>query len=236
MAEWMRVDPDAHMFFVGQSDSGKIKTCQCDKCRAVREKYSGRHSGENIEFVNQIARRVEKEFPDALIGTFAYSKTYQAPANIKAHRNVVVWFCPITRCFCHPINEGLINRGFYHYVDELTAWSKIASKLYVYDYSHRVQASTPPHDLLNLPDTVDTYRRLGVEGMFVDALPDPQVGFGYLRYWLMTQLFNDANFDFARGLKEFLDAYYRGASPHIRQFIQLVSDTGMYAPAEAKVS
>ena len=145
---------------------------------------------------------------------------------------MVVWFAPITRCFCHPIHEGLINNGFYHYVDELTAWTRIASKVYVYDYN--INCLDPPMDLLKLPETIRIYHRLGVRGIEVDSVQEIQIGFQFLRYWLMMQLFNDIDFDFEKGLGEFLDAYYGDAAGPIRDFIELSSDPRMYDPATAK--
>ena len=239
MLERMRANPHADMFFVGQSDADHY--CQCDKCVALTNKYKGRRSGPTLEFVNAIARLVEKEFPDALIGTFAYSNTYRAPANIKAHQNVVIWFCPITRCFCHSLHKGPLNKGFYKYVDELTTWTRIALKIYAYDYNQiykhfYMPGVDPPLDLVKLPETYEFYRRMGVEGIFVDRLGEMQLGYQFLRYWLMTQMMNDADFDFQRGMDEFLEAYYGRAARHIREFIELACDMKMYVPAPAKVS
>ena len=228
----MRANSDADMFFVGQSDSSNY--CRCDRCVARNQKYLGRRSGIGLEFVNAIAGRVEEEFPDTPIGTFAYQPTYQAPENLKTHRNVVIWFCPITRCFCHPLHEGLLNRGFYRYADELEAWLRLASKVYVYDYSQGSPGADPPADLMNLPKTYRFYRRMGVRGVFVDALNEIQVGYGFLRYWLMTQLMNGPDIDYDQAMNEFLEAYYGAAAGHIRQFIELACDTGSYAPATEK--
>ena len=232
MRQWMRDERDALMFFVGQSDSSNY--CQCDQCVALNGKYTGRRSGPTLEFVNAIANRVADEFPDAPIGTFAYQPTYRAPANLKAHKNVVVWFCPITRCFCHPLQEGLLNRGFYKYADELATWFEIASKVYVYDYNHGSPGVSPPGDILNLDDTYRYYRRMGVRGVYVDAVSEIQVGYGFLQYWLMTQLMNDLDIDYDKALGEFLDAYYGAAAEHIREFIELAGDASSYAPADEK--
>ncbi len=233
MRQWMRDYPDADMFFVGMSDGDNY--CKCDKCGALlTDKYAGRLSGPLLEFLNAIARLVEEEFPDKLIGTYAYQITHRPPANLTAHRNVVIYFCPFTRCFRHSLNEGPLNKGAYRYDDTLETWSRIARKVYMYDYHFGMPASDPPSDLLGLAETYRFYRSMGVRGVFVDALPDIQVGYGFLRYWLMTQLMNDADFDFDKGISEFLDAYYGAAAKDIRRFIELVSDPAMYEPATPK--
>ncbi len=232
MRQWMRKDPDADSFFIGQSDANHF--CQCDQCVALHNHYGGRRSGPTLEFVNAVAERVDSDFPDMPIGTYAYQPTYRAPRGLKAHRNVVVWFCPITRCFCHPLQEGLLNQGFYKYADELDTWLRIASKVYVYDYNHGSPGVSPPADILKLGDTYRFYQQMGVRGVYVDAVSEIQVGFGFLQYWLMTQLMNDPDIDYQETLNAFLEGYYGAAAGSIRQFIDLSCDASNYAPATEK--
>ena len=241
MRGWMRQDPDADMFFIGQSDSSNH--CQCDRCVAVYREYSanpdagkygglgwGGVAGRNLSFVNQVAQLLEGEFPDNRIGMFAYGSTRNPPVNdLQAHRNVVVWYCPLERCVCHPIDRGPINHDFYGFVSGIRKWRKIAPEVYLYDY----YLSKPlglPADLLTLAQTVRTAKRLGVTGINIDSMKDIQAGFGFCRYWLYAQLLRDPDFDVDSGLREFIDAYYGAAAPAIAAFIRLASDPLMYAP------
>ena len=234
LREWMRADPAADMFFIGQSDT--IKNCQCDRCRAAYTRYDpepddperragwGGLAGRNIEFVNAVAGLVEDEFPEKRIGTFAYGNTRNPPANIKAHRNVVVWYCPIERCACHPVDRGPINKGFYDFEAGIRRWQEIAREVYVYDYN-----KGDPF-MLDIAPNVRALRRLGVRGVMVDAIMDIQVGFGFLRYWLWAQSLNKPQWDADTGLHEFLNAYYGAAAPHIDRYLRLVGDPHSYEP------
>ncbi|MCX5768825.1 MAG: DUF4838 domain-containing protein, partial [Candidatus Hydrogenedentes bacterium] len=52
--------------------------CQCPKCSAMNDQY-GTVGGTQFWFVNQLAERTSKVYPDKLIGTLAYMFTEEAP-------------------------------------------------------------------------------------------------------------------------------------------------------------
>ena len=240
LRRWMREAPDADMFFIGQSDTSNY--CQCERCVLAYRKYSanpggdpwgglgwGGLAGRNLHFANEIAQRLEEEFPNRRIGVFAYGATRNPPLNIQAHRNIVVWYCPIERCACHPIDRGPINGVFYDFAGGIDRWKAIAEEVYLYDY-RLGNALAPPADLLTLAETVRAAKRLGVGGVMVDAMIDIQAGFGFCRYWLWARLLRDPDVDAVWALREFLDAYYGSAAPHIDAFIRLTSNPRMYGP------
>ena len=145
------------------------------------------------------------------IGTYAYGATRNPPANITAHRNVVIWYCPIERCGCHPLDRGPINRSFYHFAGGIKKWRQIARQVYLYDYNKG------PCSLSTISETVRAVRRLGVTGMIFDAIPDIQTGFGFLSYWLWTQSLRCPDWDADKGLRECFAANYgRGGTAHRR--------------------
>jgi hypothetical protein len=235
LRQWMRADPDADMFFFGQSDTRNI--CQCDRCLAAYRKYNlepgtpanwswGGIAGRNLEFLNQVAVLLEDEFPDKRIGTFAYLISRNPPQNIKAHRNVVIWYCPIERCTCHPVDSGPMN-DFYDYTGEIKQWRQIAREIYVFDYKRADPG------LLHIAPHVRAWHRLGVRGVLVDSIMDIQVGFGFLRYWLWMQSLNNPQWDAEVGLHEFLNAYYGAAAVYIDRYIRLVADPHSFEPLSA---
>ncbi len=252
MAGWMKANPDADAFFIGQSDTTGY--CRCENCNAARKKYGGWDgarrvapqglpegwwnpmgglAGLNIEFVSRVASILEKDYPNTKIGTFAYSYTRRPPRNIKAHKNVMVWYCPIERCFCHSIDRGPINDVFYNHGSEITSWKAVADKVFVYDYWLSGSLGQPT-DLLSLRDNVKAYQRLGAQGVLVDSMIDIQAGFGFLRYWLWMELLRNPDFDADKGMDEFLASYYGRADKHIKQYIELVSKPESWQPMPSK--
>ena len=242
LRQWMRAEPDADMFFIGQSDTGNY--CQCDQCKAAYERYTppgnpssivgyGGLAGRNLQFVNQVATLLEDEFPNMRIGTYAYGATRNPPVNITAHRNVVIWYCPIERCACHPLDRGPVNESFYHFADGIKKWKQIARKVYLYDYNF-AHGFGPPNDLLTIAPTVRAARRLGVTGVMVDTIGNLPAGFQFLRYWLWAELLRNPDFHADWGLRKFVDAYYGAAGPYIDRFIRLASNPRNYEPLPAE--
>ena len=234
LGTWMRNHPEQDMFFIGQSDSREY--CKCAKCKEIYKKHSlyptdpltGGLSGMNISFVNKIATILEKEFPNKRIGMYAYAHSRTPPKDdMKAHKNIVIWYCPVERCMCHPINRGLVNKVFFKHADEIKRYRKIASTLYVYDYVFK-WALFPPLDLQMMQENIKTFKDLGVDGIMVDAIHEINIGFGWLRYWLWSQLLYDPSFNVKKGISEFTKAYYGAAAPEIKEIIRLSSDPKNY--------
>jgi len=233
MRKWMRDKPNRDMFYVCQSDTGIY--CQCERCQAMYDKYKvgpeagyGGYAGRNIWFVNQIASLVEDEFPNNRIGTWAYGATRNPPKNIKAHRNVVLCYLPIERCWCHAIDHGLINVDYYALEDGIRKWKEIAQEVQLWDYNGAGEL------ILTIAPNVRAAKRLGMTGVLVDAIIDIQSGFGFLRYWMWTQSMRNADWDDDWGLREFLDAYYGAAAPYIDRYIRIIANPRNYVPLSAK--
>lgn len=245
MRGWMRAEPEADMFFIGQSDSPN--SCRCDRCMAAMQVYEpgispqdpdfggrGGRAGLNIQFVNKVAELLEDEFANTRIGTFAYQPTRRPPANIRAHRNVVVWYCPIEGCACHPIDKGTINKDFYDFEGGIKKWMQIANGMYLYAYDFSYSGQSP--SVLPIAPTVRAAHRLGMRGAFVDSFMDMQAGSNPLRYWLWMQSLRNPEWDWRKGISEFCKAYYGDASPYIQRYLRLVGDPANYEPLPEKMA
>ncbi len=274
LRQWMLADPEAQIFTLAQPDVSEI--CQCGRCVEAYRRYTARPgsgsdhmaafgglAGRNLHFANQVARIREKEFPRKRIGVWAYQPSRNPPRNIKAHRNVFVWFNPLEMCDCHPIGRGPINRrspinpGFFgvpndsagksyyqpggmyeakflDFCNGIRQWQLIADKQPVFVFQPGGSVYGWPVDLLTLGETVRTYRDLGVQGVLIDAITDIQSGLGFCRYWLWSQLLRNPDFDAEWGLRQFLDAYYGDAAVHVDAFILLASNPRMYGPVDER--
>ena len=235
----MRRNPDAELIWVTQGDNSKF--CQCAACQELYARYGdwdsaldqplppgtpqgwkdgyGGITGALLHFVNGIADNLEDEFPDRRIATFAYQPTRRPPRGIAPHRNVVVWYCAIERCHCHPFGHGPTSGLFYHHAAELAAWTRLAKTVYVYEYMGNMNLAP---DLLNLAQDVRLYRDMGVKGITSDSIQEAHTGFGYLRFYIWMKLLWNPDFDAESGMREFLNAYYGAAAPYLRGFINLL--------------
>ena len=213
--EWLRQTPDARLLSVTQNDHGNW--CTCTRCSAMIER-EGSPSGPMLHLANEVAKRLEKDFPDVLIDTFGYSWSEKPPSRMKARPNVVIRFAPIGNCFGHSIHECPANA---HCRDDLAGWSRGAKHLFVWhyvtDFCHYL---TPFPNLPPLADDINTYLEHGVKGIFLQADGTSLGGdMAELKAYLMVRLLWDPSTDVEEARAEFLAGYYREAAPAVEEYV-----------------
>ena len=198
--------------------------CQCPKCRAINEKY-GTDGGTQYWFLNQLAERTSKVYPDKLIGTLAYMYTEEPPKGMKMHPNVAVWLCHMFPCCdSHSIESCPRNAD---YLRRAKKWSEICSHLYIWhyivDFAHYYN---PFPNFRAMSADMKFYQKIGAEGIFAQAMGHPGGGgeFSLLRAYYISELLKNPNQDPEAILRDFLDGYYGAAAEPIWQYITLLHD------------
>jgi hypothetical protein len=136
--ELLRAAPDAKIVSVTQNDCHGA--CQCPACKAIDD-AEGSPSGSVIAFVNYVAEKIEPEFPNVAVDTFAYQYTRKPPKTLKPRPNVIVRLCSIECNFREPFDDPS-NAAF---LADLTGWSKICQRLYLWDYTTDFANYVLPH-------------------------------------------------------------------------------------------
>lgn len=218
--EWIRKEPGAGLLSVSQNDWGG--KCECPACRAL-EQQEGAPSGPLLHFVNAVAEEIEKEFPDILVETLAYSYTRQPPKQVRPRRNVVIRLCTIECSYSQPLETGPQNTAFRR---DIEAWSAIAPKLYVWDYVTNFANYLLPHPNLRvLAPNIRTFVKHHAVGLFEQGDAGSTVGdFVRLRAWVIAHLMWDPSRDENALIDEFLKGYYGAAAPFLRQYLDLRED------------
>ena len=220
MKKWMEATPKAEYISVSQNDNKLF--CQCEKCRASYEKYG--YFGTLINYVNKVAEEFEKDYPNVKIHTYAYSGTDDINASVKAHKNIMVQWCPTRMCRNHALNDKncALNKENY---EKLETLSKVVDEIFIYDYRHCLRyAMLHFTDLFTLRDTMRTYADLHVKGIFseVNIHSLNQCTFEELRAYLFGKLLWDpymSEEEYNRHIDEFLEGYYGSGWRHIREYL-----------------
>jgi len=201
--EWLREAPDAQIISITQNDCAGA--CQCPKCRAIDE-AEGSPSGSMLSFVNYVAEKIEPEFPNVAVDTFAYHYTRHPPRTIRPRPNVIVRLCSIECNFREPLNDPS-NASF---LADLEAWSKICPHLYVWDYVTDFANYVLPHpNWFVLGPNIRLFERYGVKGVFEEgAYGGPGAEMAELRSWVLAQLLWNPNQDDRALTREFVYGYY----------------------------
>jgi hypothetical protein len=216
--EWLKELPDATIVSVSQNDW--VGRCQCAECSAL-EADEGSPSGPLIRFVNQVAERVEKFYPEVAIDTLAYQYTRKPPRHAKPRRNVIVRLCSIECSFAHPLGTSQENRTF---AEDIEGWSKICNRLYIWDYVTNFSHYIQPHPNLRvLKPNIEFFTSHGVKGIFEEgSYQSPGGELQELRSWVLAKLLWNPSADADLLIQEFIEGYYGPAAPHIRKYIDLI--------------
>jgi len=219
--QWLRDNPKAQIVSVSQNDWGGW--CECANCKALDDREES-DAGTVLNFVNQVAEIVEKEFPNASVDTLAYQYTRKPPKTIRPRPNVIVRLCSIECCFSHPLATCPENRTFKQ---DLEGWAKVANRLYVWDYTTNFANYIMPHpNLRALQPNIRLYAKNNVRGIFEQGAYSSGGGgeFGALRAYLLAKFLWDPNYDAGAAMREFLQGVYGKAAGPIARYIRLMHD------------
>jgi hypothetical protein len=213
-------NPNARQYNFSQMDY--YNYCQCPACTAMNRKY-GTLGGTQFWFVNQLAARVAKVYPDKVIGTLAYIYTEEPPKNLVMHPNVAVWLCHMyPSCDSHPIATCPLNAEFKR---RAIAWSKICSHLYIWhyivDFAHYYN---PFPNFGAMAADIRFYHKIGAEGIYLQGMGPAGGEFGLLRPYYGMKLLWDPNQDPQAIIRDFLEGYYGAAAGPIEAYIKLLQD------------
>jgi len=237
LKERLRARPEATIASVSQNDC--FGNCTCPKCRAVDEEEGG-PSGSLLRFVNAVAAAIEPEFPDVAIDTLAYQYTRKPPLLARPRPSVIVRLCSIECSFARPLDDPK-NKAFF---DDLEGWSKIAGRLYIWDYTTNFSHYVQPHPNYGvLAPNIRLFVARSVRGVFEQgAYQSWGSEMAELRAWMLAKLLWDPDLDAGSLREDFLAGYYGPAAGRMDDYLEGLEKAlakagdalGCYSPAEAK--
>ncbi len=237
LKEQLRAHPEATIASVSQNDC--FRPCTCPRCRAVDEE-EGSPAGALLRFVNAVAADIESEFPNVAIDTLAYQYTRKPPRLVRPRPNVIVRLCSIECAFARPLDDPR-NKTFF---EDLEGWSKIAGRLYVWDYTTDFSHYVQPHPNYGvLAPNIRLFVGRNVRGIFEQgAYQSWGSEMAELRAWVLARLLWNPSLDEKKLRREFLEGYYGPAADDMDDFLDDLEAAvakagdplGCYSPSEAK--
>lgn len=198
--------------------------CTCDACSAMNEKYQT-FGGTQFWFVNELAKRTTKVYPDKLIGTLAYMYTEEPPQDLVMHPNAAVWLCHMfPSCDSHPIDTCPLDAEYKRRAEQ---WAPITDHLYIWHYTTDfMHYFNPFPNMRAMAADMRLYRDLGVEGVYLQGMGHSGGGgeFSLLRPWYGMKLLWDPDQDPLLLRRDFLQGYYGDAWEPIEQYIEMLHD------------
>jgi hypothetical protein len=233
----LRDNPEATIASVSQNDC--YNPCSCSRCRAVDEE-EGSPSGSLLRFVNAVAADIEAEFPYLAIDTLAYQYTRKPPRLTRPRPNVIVRLCSIECSFSRPLDDSR-NRSF---MEDLEGWSRIADRLFIWDYTTDFSNYIQPHPNYRvLGPNIRLFVKNDVRGIFEQgAYQSWGSEMAELRAWMLAKLLWNPALDADRLRREFLNGYYGQAGPAVAGYLGLLENAvsatgdhlGCFSPTDAQ--
>ena len=224
----LRDNPAATIASVSQNDCHN--NCTCPRCRAVDEE-EGSPAGSLLRFVNAVAADIERDFPEVAIDTLAYQYTRKPPRITRPRPNVIVRLCSIECSFARPLDDPA-NKAF---LEDIEGWSKIAGRLFIWDYTTNFSHYIQPHPNYGvLAPNIRLFVKNNVTGIFEQgAYQSWGSEMAELRAWVLAKLLWNPALDAAALRREFLTGYYGPAGEWVDRYLALLeaalADSGRQA-------
>ena len=216
---WLKEHPEATRVSVSMNDYNRF--CECPKCKKWLKEHNGELSDILLNFVNDVAAGLEKDFPSLEIVTLAYLHANKPPKVIKPRKNVGIFYCLAgTDC-----SKGLSHPRNRRAREELEGWRKIGAKIYVWYYSinqkypYLTQPNWEPLD-----EDIRTLAKNHSEWLFCEfTYPENYVtDFIRLRFYLMSALQWNQEKSMDELIADFCIPYYGAAAPKIMEALKLM--------------
>jgi len=214
--ERIRKDPGAKFYGVSQNDNQRY--CTCAKCAAIDAEEES-HAGTMVRFINAVAERVEKEFPDVIIETLAYQYTRKPPKKTRLRHNVVPCLCTIECDFAYSLKDSKYHQNI-SFRKDIEGWKTQTDQLYVWDYvTDFAHYPLPFADVLTLQDNVRFFRDNNVKEMFEQGSYQGNHGdFAELKSWLLAKWLWNPELPAETLLQDFFNGYYGKGAPYVRKY------------------
>ena len=214
---------------IGEADPGGLYSvsamdwtgafCDCADCRALVQ-HEGTPGAPLFDYLVELGPQVKQRYPEASISTLAYRKEQSEipPRTLRLPDNVVIIFAPIDDNFAAPIESP----GNADTQRNLEAWRRATAHLWVWYYPNPYGPALPIGNLHRLAQDFRLFKRLGVEGYYVEQ-DGPGVydsrRLADLQNWLITKLMWNPDVDLDALVADFTERHYGPAAPALRQYI-----------------
>lgn len=217
--------PIYYMFFTNDNS----EFCRCPKCHAAAEKLGT--SGITLDFVNQLADAVAKDYPDVVVVMDAYRSTMEPPKGpMSARKNVMVLIAALGVEFEGPLGRDVLRpltaSQNQYYVRHLDAWKKYSARIGIWDYFRMFGQgfAAPASSIGTRSELFKKHHSLGTEYMFIEGeiYPGMTDHFLDLRNWLTGKLLVNPQADAAALTEDFMNGYYGKAAPAMKEYLAYV--------------
>jgi hypothetical protein len=214
----LRANPTAEIISISQNDGGN-GFCKCKKCLAMT-KAEGSISGPLLNFVNQVAGLIKKEFPNVKVETLAYLESFYPPRTIRPADNVYIRLCTDTHSWSYPLFFVEESKKFFM---ALKKWHKIKANILIWDYVADYKSYLRPiPNLWVINHNYNLFLKYNIKGvMFQGTFESFGGADAALKSWIMAKRLWNPEWKLEALLNDFITGYYGNAAPIIAEYFNM---------------
>ena len=214
--------PNQRNFSVSQNDNAAY--CRCDKCEAINQ-AEGTPMGSHLAFVNAVAERVEKKYPQVKIGTLAYWYSRKPPKTIRPRANVQIQLCSIECSTLYPLDDPRCSKN-RPFCEDMDAWGRICDDIWIWNYNTNFRYYDLPFPNLRvISQNIRYFLKNRVKGVFMQANGNGNTGeLCDLRNYVMARCLWNPELDSWEVAREFCQLHYGKAAPTMLAYLTYLHD------------
>ena len=214
------------VYEISQCDAASFICC-CPECKKISDREGG-ESGLLIDFLNDISRKISKDYPEVILATMIYCSTEKVPKNIRPEKNISLRWCDLyfnSDCFRpleHPINAGQKKI--------ISDWLKRGIAVdSIWDYWNMGGSWINPPRIETMVDSIAPDLRFlykcGVRYYFTEsehAYYNVDTNFIELQHWVGQQLLDDLSKDENKLISLFMKHHYGPAEKPMTEALNII--------------
>lgn len=198
---------DSIRFAVVPNDN--VIACLCEECVAL-----GNTKGNATPAVFDFVSRMARKYPNHTFFTSHYLTTEKLPSK-KLPPNTGV----LISAMQYPLAAGPTGKE-ESFKNILKSWQGKTDKLYIWDYINDFDDYFTPYPVFNVMQRrFQTYRDLGVHGVFLNGSGEDYSVFSRLKKAVLSQMMINPDLDWKETMREYAKKYYPTAGDDIADFI-----------------
>ncbi|MCQ2396736.1 MAG: DUF4838 domain-containing protein [Lentisphaeria bacterium] len=203
--------------------------CECPNCLKAIERLGSR-TDLNIQFVNQVAEIVNREYPDIAIETFAYQFTLMPPKTVRPSEHVHIRVCLIEADAGHPLTHP--NNAQYY--EALKGWCAISQNVNIWHYITNFTNMGYIHPFARtMAADIRLFKELGIKDVYSEDCAECGQ-FSWLSIFrgsLNAHLLMDTDMDDDAFAEDFFRGYYGKAGDSLLAMFRLYEKTAAESSA-----
>ena len=200
------------IYDLAQADGASGEQCMCETCASMAER-EGSYAGPNIDFCNEVTRRVNAKYPEIKVRTLAYSYVADPPKTVVADENVIVRFC--RAWIFDPLVKGSPQAR------DLENWAKHAKTLGIWSYWRTFQGPLYPFvkKRADIEAEIRFCHENGARHYYGEDEEPILRSFSMLQHWLLLKMCENPYQSIKPLADEFMSAYYGAAAKPMTEYL-----------------